>query len=97
MSVTSSSKTMRGFVSSTKSPSFDNSPLRLSAQSVEREPALVVIARGGALSVDAPSVLKQLIAKYGGKGGGKPELAQGGGLAASSDALVADAHELLAR
>ena len=61
------------------------------------DPALAVIARGGAINVDAPSVLKQLIAKYGGKGGGKPELAQGGGLVASPDALVADAKELLAR
>jgi alanyl-tRNA synthetase len=61
------------------------------------DPAVAVIARGGAINVDAPSVLKQLIAKYGGKGGGKPELAQGGGLVASSDALVADANELLAR
>ncbi len=43
-------------------------------------PALVVIARGASATIDAGAVLKQLAAKFGGKGGGKPDLAQGGGL-----------------
>ena len=43
-------------------------------------PALVVVARGASANVDAGAVLKQLTAKFGGKGGGKPDLAQGGGL-----------------
>jgi alanyl-tRNA synthetase len=59
-------------------------------------PALAVIARGGAVTIDAPTVLKQLTTKYGGKGGGKPELAQGGGLSASTETLLADASALLA-
>ena len=37
--------------------------------------------------VDAGAVLKQLTAKFGGKGGGKPDLAQGGGLNASDCAI----------
>ena len=45
-------------------------------------PAQVVIARGASSTVDAGAVLKQLAAKFGGKGGGKPDLAQGGGFAA---------------
>ena len=40
-------------------------------------PALVVIARGTAAAVDASAVLKALVAQFGGKGGGKPDLAQG--------------------
>lgn len=60
-------------------------------------PALAVIARGGAITIDAPTVLKHLTMKYGGKGGGKPDLAQGGGLGASSETLLAEANELLAR
>lgn len=51
-------------------------------------PAVVVVARGANASVDAGAVLKQLTAKFGGKGGGKPDLAQGGGLHATSVQLI---------
>jgi alanyl-tRNA synthetase len=58
-------------------------------------PAQVVIARGAASPIDAGAVLKQLAAKFGGKGGGKSDLAQGGGLGASAAELVAYARSLL--
>ena len=58
-------------------------------------PAQVVIARGSESVVDAGATLKQLAAQFGGKGGGKPDLAQGGGLAASSADLVEAAKVLL--
>lgn len=58
-------------------------------------PAQVVIARGTGASVDAGALLKQLAAKFGGKGGGKPDLAQGGGLNASSADLVSAARGLI--
>jgi alanyl-tRNA synthetase len=58
-------------------------------------PALVVIARGASATVDANAVLKQLTTKFGGKGGGKPDLAQGGGLAASSGEILAEARKLI--
>jgi alanyl-tRNA synthetase len=58
-------------------------------------PAQVVIARGAGSSVDAGALLKQLAAQFGGKGGGKPDLAQGGGLQASPEALVAAASALV--
>ncbi|HEX6161795.1 MAG TPA: DHHA1 domain-containing protein [Vicinamibacterales bacterium] len=51
-------------------------------------PAQVVIARGARSSVDAGAMLKQLAAKFGGKGGGKPDLAQGGGLSAPATDLI---------
>ena len=47
-------------------------------------PAQVVIARGAASTLDAGAFLKELAAKFGGKGGGKPDLAQGGGLTGPS-------------
>jgi len=60
-------------------------------------PAVVVIARGVESQVNAAAVLKALIARFGGKGGGKPEIAQGGGLvAAEAGELVAEARRLLA-
>ena len=58
-------------------------------------PAQVVIARGSAAKVDAGAILKQLAAKFGGKGGGKPDLAQGGGLNASGADLISAARNLL--
>jgi alanyl-tRNA synthetase len=58
-------------------------------------PAVAVVARGVDSGIDAAAMLKSLIAKFGGKGGGKPDLAQGGGLNASAEALVAAARELL--
>ena len=58
-------------------------------------PAQVVIARGASANVDAGALLKQLAARFGGKGGGKPDLAQGGGLNASSAELVSAARALI--
>ena len=59
-------------------------------------PALAVIARGAGGGIDASAVLKALVAQFGGKGGGKPDLAQGGGLTATPEQLTAAARELLA-
>jgi alanyl-tRNA synthetase len=58
-------------------------------------PAQVVVARGARAAGDAGAVLKQLTAAFGGKGGGKPDLAQGGGLAASAHQLLAAVRENL--
>jgi alanyl-tRNA synthetase len=58
-------------------------------------PAQVVIARGASAGVDAGALLKQLAAKFGGKGGGKPDLAQGGGLNAGGAELITAARSLI--
>lgn len=60
-------------------------------------PALVVVACGAGAGVDAGATLKALVAQFGGKGGGKPDLAQGGGLQGDPAALVTAARELLSR
>jgi alanyl-tRNA synthetase len=60
-------------------------------------PPLVVVAAGADAGVDASSVLKALTARYGGKGGGKRDLAQGGGFGASMEALLQAAREELGR
>ena len=59
-------------------------------------PALVVVARAADVPLDASAVLKALVAQFGGKGGGKPDLAQGGGLIGDGTAIVASARTLLA-
>ena len=52
-------------------------------------PSQVVIARGSNARIDAGALLKQLASQFGGKGGGKPDLAQGGGFTAATAELVA--------
>ncbi|HUQ89327.1 MAG TPA: DHHA1 domain-containing protein [Vicinamibacterales bacterium] len=59
-------------------------------------PAQVVIARGASSTIDAGAVLKKLAATFGGKGGGKADLAQGGGLNAASSDLLSTARQMLA-
>ena len=52
-------------------------------------PALVVVARSADVAaVSAQQVLARLIQEFGGRGGGKAELAQGGGLNGSADAII---------
>lgn len=58
-------------------------------------PAQVVIARGASSAADAGAILKQLAATFGGKGGGKADLAQGGGLMAPLADLITEAKALL--
>lgn len=58
-------------------------------------PANVVIARGEGSTVDCATLLKDLTSRFGGKGGGRAELAQGGGLQAPAADLLAAARASL--
>jgi alanyl-tRNA synthetase len=58
-------------------------------------PAFVVVARSADVPVDASAVLKQLIARFGGRGGGKPDLAQAGGLDGEPTEIASTARALL--
>ena len=71
-------------------------PGRVAALVSASTPALVVIARSPDVSVDAAAVLKAVMTRFGGKGGGRPDLAQGGGLNASPQDIVAALRELIA-
>jgi alanyl-tRNA synthetase len=52
-------------------------------------PALAVVARSSDVGISAQQLLASLLATFGGRGGGKPDFAQGGGLAAASaDAIL---------
>jgi alanyl-tRNA synthetase len=59
-------------------------------------PIALVVARSPEVSVDANAVLQQLLKRFGGRGGGKPELAQGAGLSGDPQEIAAAARELLA-
>ena len=59
-------------------------------------PAPIVVARAADVRLDAGAVLRSLVERHGGKGGGRPELAQGGGIAAPAADVVHSARELLA-
>jgi alanyl-tRNA synthetase len=51
-------------------------------------PALVVAARSPDAAVSAQQIIATLTGKFGGRGGGKPELAQAGGLDASAEEIL---------
>jgi alanyl-tRNA synthetase len=55
----------------------------------------IVIARHPSVALDSGAVLRQVVQRFGGKGGGRPELAQGGGLQGDPQQIVAYLRELL--
>ena len=88
-------------------PASDAATLKNLAQAIVAEPGLVVVLIGGGTpapvvvtrsaegAVDAGAVIRALTAKLGGRGGGRPEMAQGG-LTAPPDAIVAFVRQTLA-
>ncbi len=61
----------------------------------EPPPSALVIARAADVGIDAGALLKQLVARHGGKGGGRPELAQGGGITSPAPDVLQSARELI--
>lgn len=59
------------------------------------DPAAVVIARSQDVPLDAGTMLRTLLDRFGGRGGGRPELAQGAGLVGRIDDILAAARGLL--
>jgi alanyl-tRNA synthetase len=57
-------------------------------------PSSVVVARADGAGVDSGAILKQIVGRFGGKGGGRPELAQGGGAEGSIGEMIAFARSL---
>jgi alanyl-tRNA synthetase len=56
-------------------------------------PALIVVARSPDIAIGANDVLASLLKRFGGRGGGRPEFAQGGGLEAGTQAVLVTARE----
>jgi alanyl-tRNA synthetase len=88
-------------------PGWDSAVLKTIASRIAERPGHVavlvgdppaspiVIARAGDASVDAGAVLKALVARHGGRGGGRPELAQGGGITSPAAEVLRSAREIL--
>jgi alanyl-tRNA synthetase len=55
-------------------------------------PVAIVIARSKDVPIDAGKLLRELTAAFGGRGGGKPDLAQGGGMSGAPIDIVAAAR-----
>jgi alanyl-tRNA synthetase len=70
-------------------------PGHVAALVTSSSPAAIVIARHPDSGVDSAAVLRQVMQRFGGKGGGRPELAQGGGLAGEPHQIVNYLLELL--
>ena len=62
----------------------------------DTRPVLAVAARSADVALDAAGLFKALSGRFGGKGGGRPDFAQGGGLDAPPDGILAEARRLLA-
>ena len=60
-------------------------------------PLLIVVARSADASIAAQSVVADLTKQFGGRGGGKPDLAQAGGLDADADTVLAAARDVVSR
>ena len=58
--------------------------------------SVIVVARSRDVDLQANQILSSLTSKFGGRGGGKPDLAQGGGLAATPDEILSEARQLIA-
>jgi alanyl-tRNA synthetase len=58
-------------------------------------PSPIVVSRAADTAFDSGAALKQMVARFGGKGGGRPELAQGGGLTGVADEMLAFARTLV--
>ena len=59
------------------------------------EPRAVVVARAPGVAADAGATVRALLERFGGKGGGRPELAQAVGLAGPAEEILAAAARLL--
>jgi alanyl-tRNA synthetase len=71
-------------------------PATIAVLLTTESPALAVVARSQDLSLDTGAVLKALIDQFGGRGGGKGAMAQGGGLTGESHAIVDAARAIIA-
>lgn len=74
-----------------------STPGTLAVLITAESPSLIVVARSQDVALDTGDVLAKLLERFGGKGGGKGAMAQGGGLTGPPEEILAVAKEYLAR
>jgi alanyl-tRNA synthetase len=72
-------------------------PATIAVLITTESPTLAVVARSQDLALDTGSVLKILIDRFGGRGGGKGAMAQGGGLVGEPRVILDAAREEISR
>jgi alanyl-tRNA synthetase len=82
----------------TLASSIVRQPGRVAAVITSASPSAIVITRSADVTAfDSAALLKALTTRFGGKGGGKPEMAQGGGLTAPAAEIVSAMREAVQR
>ena len=88
-------------------PGWDAAGLKIIASRIVERPghvavligdppaAPLVVARAVGVAIDAGALLRQLIERHGGKGGGRPELAQGGGVTSAGADVLQFARQIM--
>ena len=71
-------------------------PATIAVLITTESPTLAVVSRSQDLSLDTGAVLKSLIDRFGGRGGGKGAMAQGGGLVGDPRAILDAARDFIA-
>jgi alanyl-tRNA synthetase len=69
-------------------------PGRIAILTSQTSPALVVVAVSAGVACEANHLISSLIARFGGRGGGKQDLAQAGGLDAPPPLILDEARRL---
>jgi alanyl-tRNA synthetase len=59
------------------------------------DPIAIVVARSQSVAIDAGKTLRALLDRFGGRGGGRPDLAQGAGLTGKIDEILAASRALV--
>jgi alanyl-tRNA synthetase len=58
-------------------------------------PCAIVVARSAEVALDCGAVLKEIASRHGGKGGGRPDFAQGGGIPADAADVLQSARQVV--
>jgi alanyl-tRNA synthetase len=73
-----------------------SSPGLLAVLLSKASPSVIVAARSTDVPIACSDIVSGLAKRFGGRGGGKPDLAQGGGLSGAAEELLAEARRLIA-